>query len=106
MRCQCALLLGLACVRGFGPRPTLHGRPGRTLASTPGEILFEAQREAMAVAAEEEGACFEGRVTPLAAPSLASKPKSKATKAKRRRVYSRRTSTKSKNLRGTSALNL
>ena len=84
MRCQCAVLLGLACVRGFGPRPTLHGRPGRTLASTPGEILFEAQREAMAVAAEEEGACFEGRVTALPAPSLAAKPKSKA-KAKRRR---------------------
>jgi len=85
MRCQCAVLLGLACARGFGLRPTLHGRPGRTArASTPGEILFEAQREAMAVAAEEEGACFEGRVTALPAPSLAAKPKSKA-KAKRRR---------------------
>ena len=48
--------------------------------------MFEAQRAAMAAAAELEGACFEGRVTPLAAPSLASKPKSKATKAKRRRA--------------------
>ena len=38
----------------------------------------------MAVAAEEEGACFEGRVTALPAPALAAKPKSKA-KAKRRR---------------------
>jgi len=65
---------GLRSSHGRGLKP-----PARVaaLASTPSEIMFEAQQAAMAASAELEGACFEGRVTALAAPSLASKPSKK-----------------------------